>query len=64
MEEWQPIETAPKDQDILGYEDRYGIHITWWDDDHDEGAGGWRNAFHGWGPKHWMPLPKPPGAQS
>ena len=71
--EWQPIETAPKDRDVLGWFPyratvrcpRFVFVMCWntsppmgyWD------ASGWL-----WGtrdqrskqPTHWMPLPDPP----
>lgn len=57
--DWQPIETAPKDEDILlahpdgsmmiGRRNRAG---TAWDD------GDFRD-HENW-PTHWMPLPAPP----
>jgi hypothetical protein len=64
-QQWQPIETAPKDgTEILGFTrygkrpDEFEIYVVWWD-------GGWEahgcsTAFAA--PSHWMPLPAPPGA--
>lgn len=62
--EWQPIETAPKDCAFLGYQkltDKlWMIAPMYWN----------KNAFlmlqyhgdneHFANPTHWMPLPKPP----
>ena len=64
MSEWQPIETAPKDADILLlYSARDGVQPGYWDDLKEP---------HGWvavetqsltggrmKPTHWM-LPEPP----
>jgi len=49
--EWQPIETAPKDQEILVWAHGIGQWVSkfaWWD------CGAHRK------PTHWMPLPEPP----
>jgi len=58
--EWQPIETAPKDENILGHEDG-AVTVLYW----DELQAGWRYPYKGgsrtkWFPTHWMPLPPPP----
>jgi len=65
MNEWQPIETAPKDgSKILGFDPSLlGIVIAQWD-----GALGWyvdKCSQDGLGFEcmpltHWMPLPNPP----
>lgn len=61
-EQWQPIETAPKDGTyVLLYCDYYGIGRCVWDD----WRGVWRSddPNHGIGfpqPTHWMPLPAAP----
>jgi hypothetical protein len=65
MSEWQPIETAPKDEtDILVYLRFPGIvemFVVYWDGD------GWCYAHDRNGdpivcnPLFWMPLPSPPG---
>lgn len=66
--DWRPIETAPKNGDILGYHvvgGSGGYMVVWWDMDqwvmdytHEEGKPV--------GPPghltHWMPLPEPPVA--
>lgn len=69
-EDWQPIETAPKDgTEILGFMgyDNYGepeMRVIWW----RRGWGDWIGDAV-WGPDHdpetyepisWMPLPAPP----
>jgi hypothetical protein len=66
--EWQPIETAPKDMDLILTD---GEHVSQggWLTDIDYGAE-WEGELQcaGWWslanvtPTHWMPLPKPPAA--
>lgn len=60
--EWQPIETAPTDKEILGFQATPGDHenrmsICWAYVMHPNvvwlGHGGLM-------PTHWMPLPAPP----
>ncbi len=66
--EWQPIDTAPKDgSDILAISDDLEIVTIWWNDDNNENddKGCWSNSFYGMGIEetkftHWMPLPEPP----
>jgi hypothetical protein len=61
-EGWQPIETAPKDQHIIGYWDIYTRpSVMWWnfrgvcfESDMDKNE-------H---PSHWMPLPSLPTEQT
>jgi len=65
--EWQPIETAPRDDaDILIYNDR-GWFVAWFDPQWS--ADGWwmvsdgkdfERPLRGDEPTHWMPLPEAP----
>ena len=73
MSEWQPIETAPKDEFVLlagpsGYTTIKTIFTTgrmcsdyhtgrWIDHANDD------LTDFGFRPTHWMPLPKPPVAE-
>jgi hypothetical protein len=61
MGEWQPIETAPKEEPVIVWSTQYQVMIeiqfnrgSWWIADFDipllEPV------------THWMPLPEPPGA--
>lgn len=55
--DWQPIETAPKDKMLLGYEDG-AMRLIFWER-------GWvqvgATIERGWfEPTHWMPLPPAP----
>jgi hypothetical protein len=67
MDDWQPIETAPKVGRILGYSEKDGQNVWWWvrhimPDGSDRGS--WENISYEWydlvQPTHWMPLPLPP----
>lgn len=70
--DWQPIETAPKDQSILVYgvwqselggsTDEPCIWMAWFSYDmwHVEGTDYY--ACYVINPTHWMPLPQPPKA--
>jgi hypothetical protein len=51
---WQPIETAPKDRDILLYDEN--IYMGQWYDKDWWVEGGQITC----NPTHWMPLPNPP----
>ena len=59
MTEWQPIETAPKDDtDVLVFSDNSiwiasFYHGIWWFEKNDDTV---RLSK----PTHWMPLPEPP----
>lgn len=54
---WQPIETAPKDAMILGYEDGMMRLVMWESGWVQVGASIERGWFE---PTHWMPLPERP----
>ncbi|MEW4985202.1 Lar family restriction alleviation protein [Stenotrophomonas geniculata] len=61
--QWQPIESAPKDGDILAW-DGYDTRVTHWHT-RPSGAGGWLEQIDQyevifWQPTHWQPLPAPP----
>lgn len=61
--QWQPIESAPKDGDILAW-DGDDIRVTHWHT-RPSGAGGWYEQVDQyevffWSPTHWQPLPAPP----
>lgn len=73
MENWQPIETAPKDGTrFLAYQAPFGISIV-----HRHDAGGEarnpRHHYECWAlddryghpckPTHWQPLPEPPAIE-
>ena len=72
INEWQPIETAPKDgRLILATNDFGGMVLCWWGKDYnDESYEGWLSGdgdgystglyYSPLNPTHWMPLPKPP----
>jgi len=62
MSEWQDISTHSKKpfEDILGFEDGYGIQITYFRPESEDYEEGYRTPRHGWSPTHWMPLPNPP----
>ena len=63
MSEWQPIDTAPKDQTCLVSTPGGAV---WWATFRLRGTRtGWRWEAPGlgalrWQPTHWMPLPEPP----
>lgn len=67
MQDWQPMETAPKDsQPIIVYDATYALPVVpaeWDNDKESEGGQCWRAAdaqFDRLRPTHWMPLPDPP----
>jgi hypothetical protein len=68
MTEWQPIDTAPRDNSIIllaGIDDLgdqvvgegYWETYLWWNGEHNDPEWSW-----GWEaePTHWMPMPEPP----
>lgn len=62
MNEWQPIETAPKDgKPFLSLNQEQGdlMAVTWWSSAYRyfRATGGQSHYQF----THWMPLPKPPG---
>jgi len=73
MTEWQPIETAPRDESVLAYSPCEDMGIISWNFENDE----WRyqidlddaredsgNGYTDYAVMehvtHWMPLPEPP----
>lgn len=62
MNDWQPIETAPKDyQWVLVWSERDGVMQCRWED----AQNGWPDGFYDMGTflhaaTHWQPLPPPP----
>ena len=65
MSEWQPIETAPKNETLLI------LAVEWLPGDWRIKMGGWRldksewNVFGAsWIPTHWMPAPEPPKGET
>jgi hypothetical protein len=59
MSEWQPIATAPKDREVLVYDDG-AILISLYVRDEDGQEGWWDHGFMDPAPSHWMPVPDPP----
>lgn len=74
MNNWQPIETAPRDgTSIIGWNGKYVSAMIWSKHKDDEGHVGWCEAGYEYGgvlyllhyvfdpePTHWQPLPAPP----
>lgn len=72
--EWLPIESAPRDEKIMVYSERWGIVApAYWSEDKyaRKPSPYWTHyGEHLWGkrdaranqPTHWMPLPQPPAA--
>jgi len=65
---WQPIETAPKDNEdgILGYDPCGAIRVVFWTEynwppEEKMPPGYWSDGDFRWEPSNWMPLPAPPG---
>jgi len=62
--DWQPIETAPKNdgQEILGWDAGNGVQLCNWMG-YPNGDGAWWVLLEfTTEPTHWMPLPAPPAA--
>jgi hypothetical protein len=61
-QEWQPIETAPKESGhyIIGWCKQWHqpICVRWL-----SGLNRWNTAFQPFQPTHWQPLPSPPLSQ-
>jgi hypothetical protein len=63
MTEWQPIDTAPRDTQILLFVPPSGVYIGegWTDHTRDEKPAYFYDLEVGEiQPTHWMPLPAPP----
>lgn len=67
MDEWQPIETAPKDKTSVLLIGRYPTSSRGWSDIYmcwraqkENGFEGWLRWPHSFHPTHWMPLPANP----
>ena len=65
MNEWQPIETAPKDgTPILMWDGDMIYVISWYVPQNTRYPAQWREAdgkrYCDYDPTHWMPLPEPP----
>jgi hypothetical protein len=57
MSEWQPIETAPRDQFVdLWHRDGFRVCGQWWDDEYSHWGCCLDDSYF----THWMPLPDPP----
>ena len=73
MAEWQPIETAPRNEErpILAFDADYGIVTVkwrfderwggvWGSEDYIQDGSIYDDALIARNPTHWMPLPDPP----
>lgn len=70
MSKWQPIDTAPKDENLYFFADPIlGLICGRWfdEDEEEEDEGGWEfreigsgDYLEGVEPTHWMRPPKPP----
>ena len=64
MSEWQPIETAPRDSNILGWNQFDGVLVYRPMYYGSNNSAGWDAVFDDENladdPTHWMPLPEPP----
>ena len=60
MNEWQPMETAPKDGTEILLCSMFDMAVCYWRDDNvmQEWTWGCGNVYSN--PRYWMPLPEPP----
>ena len=60
MNEWQPMETAPKDGTEILLCSMFVMAVCYWRDDNvmQEWTWGCGNVYSN--PRYWMPLPEPP----
>jgi len=58
--EWRPIETAPKDGNILGYSWKWGVSEIMCHADGTFSLATFNGSIKYAHPTHWMPLPAPP----
>ncbi len=71
--DWKPIESAPRDRPVLGFDPTYSggfVYVIEWCPGQSKEwypgamAGSWREAggeqYERFEPTHWMPLPPPP----
>jgi len=62
MEEWYPIETAPKDgRDLLCFDDAFGIVVLYFEEEMWKTGFNERNPVE---PTHWTFLPSEPDLNS
>lgn len=63
---WQPIESAPKDQHVIVFNAVAGVHEALWVEGHGWLITQWAGQTGRWwpSPTHWMPLPEPPEGPS
>lgn len=75
MTQWQPIETAPKGEPVVGGYAHgpeilglaidadgswHAYQLVFWNWHKNGKTGAWKSINCGWTPTHWMPLPEPP----
>ena len=68
--EWQPIETAPINDEVLVYNPKFGVLIGWINHNLDaqkprpywvyDNVNKSKKESRAYPPTHWMPLPEPP----
>ena len=70
MSEWQPIDSAPRDGDVLIFVKETGEQfVAYWGTAIEDGDQAWTFArgnglsFIVRNPTHWMPLPSPPATE-